>query len=280
MSDVQELVRGIEQVSSLPVVFMKVNERIEDPESSAADIGEIIDKDPALTSKLLQLANSAFYGFGGRIETVTRAISIIGFKQLKDLVLAISVRTTFGDIEDNPAIDMKSFWEHSMACGIACRVLSVYQGSRASESTFVAGFLHDLGRLILLEQFPEKCLQLYSAAREECRPVTEIENEVFGFTHAEVGAELIKMWNLPPSLAEAVAFHHDPTKANEHVELAAIVHVADVVVHSCDIGGGGNFRVPPLDKHAWKQTGLKNSVLEPAIKKLHEQFDDSVSFLN
>ncbi len=278
MDDVKTLVRSVKSISSLPTVFIKVGELIEDPESSAVQVGQVIENDPALTSKLLQLANSAFYGFRGRIETVTRAVSIIGFKQLKDLVLAISVRSTFGEFEDNSMLTMKKFWEHCIASGIACRVLSVYQGNRACESAFVAGFLHDLGRLLLLERYPEKCLRIYEIAREEGRAPEEIEREVFGFTHADVGSELVRTWNLPASLAAAIAFHHCPSQANEHAKLASIVHVADVIVHSCEMGTSGNFRVPALDKEAWKATGLKSSALNPAVLKLHEQFEETTAF--
>ncbi|MFQ5706183.1 MAG: HDOD domain-containing protein [bacterium] len=279
MDDIETLVRSVKKISSLPTIYVKVNELINDPTSCAADLGRVIEKDQALTAKLLRLANSAFYGFPGRIETVTRAVTIIGFKQLKDLVLALSVRSVFNEFGKNSPINMKSFWEHSIACGIASRVLAVYKGEQRPESFFVAGFLHDFGRLVLLENFPEKYVEVYEMARESNRLAFEIEREVFGFTHAEVGGELIRTWNLPASLSEAIRYHHDPSKSRDDSDLTAVVHIANIVVHACEIGFSGDFLVPPLSRVAWDLTGLKSSILATAVAKVYEQFDDSIAFL-
>ncbi len=278
MDDVTTLVRSVKKISSLPTIFIKVNELIDDPTSCAADLGRIIEKDQALTSKLLRLANSAFYGFPSQIETVTRAITIIGFKQLKDLVLAASVRSAFNQFGKDSPINMKNFWEHSIACGIASRVLAVYKGEKSPESYFVAGFLHDFGRLVILEHFSKKYMEVYNIAKSENRLANEIEKEIFGFTHADIGAELIKAWNLPKSLGEAIAHHHDPSNSQNYQDLTAIVHIANIIVHACKFGFSGNFLVPPLNPEAWELTGLKSSVLGPVIAKIYQQYEDSIAF--
>lgn len=274
MDDLAILVQQIKHVSSLPTVFIKVNELINDPRSSASDLGQVIEKDQSLTSRLLRLANSAFYGFPGRIDSVSRAITIIGFKQLRDLVLATSVRSLFSGFGKDSVIDMHTFWEHSIASAITCRILAVYKGDRAPESHFVAGFLHDFGRLILLEHYPQKCQEVYRIAKDERRLVYEVETEMFGFSHAEVGAELIKSWRLPDSLVEAIACHHHPEKASAASELADLVHLANVFTHACWFGFSGDHFVPPLSKAAWQRSGLKVSMLEPALHKIREQVDD------
>lgn len=280
MNDVATLVRSVKNISSLPTIYVKVNELINDPTSCAADLGRVVEKDQALTSKLLRLANSAFYSFPGRIETITRAITIIGFKQLKDLVLAISVREAFNEFGKDSPVNMKNFWQHSIGCGIASRVLAVYRGELIAESFFIAGLLHDFGRLILLEIYPKKFKEVHETAKKENLSVEEVEQTIFGFTHADVGAELVKAWNLSEALSEAIAYHHVPSLSTNYPELTATVHLANIITHVLQLGFSGDLFVPPLDRDAWKITGLKSSMLEPAINKICEQYEDSIEFLN
>ncbi len=279
MDDLHTLLLKVKRISSLPTIFLRVNELINDPRSSAADLGRVIEKDQALTSRLLRLANSAFYGFPGKIETVSRAVSIIGFKQLQELVLAISVRSIFSGFASSSPINMRSFWQHSIACGIASRNFAILKGIKAPESFFVAGFLHDFGRLILLEHYPQKYAEVYDTATRKQVFIHEVEKELFGFTHADVGGELIRTWRLPAGLAEAIAYHHHPQKAHEYAELTAIVHIANVTVHACQFGFSGDQFVPVLSEEAWRLTGLKASVLEPAVNKTQEQLDELFEFL-
>ncbi|MFQ5652280.1 MAG: HDOD domain-containing protein [bacterium] len=279
MEDLSALVLKVKRISSLPTIFLKVNELIDDPMSCASDLGKVIEKDQALTSRLLRLANSAFYGFPGRIETVARAVSLIGFKQLKELVLAMSVRSIFSGFDKSSPINMQSFWQHSIACAIASRNLAILNGVKMPESYFVAGFLHDFGRLILLEQFPQQFAEVVEVAANKVRLVYEVEQEVFGFTHSDVGAELIRSWQLPAGLTEAVACHHTPAQSKDSSHLTAIVHVANVVVHACQLGFSGDRLVPPLDEQAWQLSGLKISMLEPAVNKTNEQLEELSEFL-
>lgn len=274
MEDLSVLVHNVKKISSLPTVFLKINEVINDPCSSAADLGKVIEKDQALTTRLLRLANSAFYGLPGKVDTVSRAVALIGFKQLQELVLAMSVRSLFTGFGQNSAINMRSFWAHSIACGIACKTLAILRGMRSPESFFVAGFLHDFGRLIMLEQFPQQCSEIYEAAREQGRLLYEVEQEVFGFTHADVGGELVNCWRMPGVLAEAIKYHHRPEGAREFPLLAAMVHIANILAHAGHFGMSGDHLVPPMSTDAWKSASLKVSMLEPAMNKTHEQFQD------
>ena len=279
MEELSTLVHKVKRVSSLPAIFLKVNELINDPTSSATDLGQVIEKDQALTSRLLRLANSAFYGFPGKIETVSRAVSIIGFKQLQELVLAMSVRSMFSGFGRNSPINMHSFWQHSIACGIASRTLAILKGVKTPESYFVAGFLHDLGRLILLEHYPEKYADAFEVANRESTLLYDVERDVFGFSHADVGGELIKNWRLPVALAEAVSFHHYPWQAKEYPDLTAVVHVANIAVHAWSFGFSGDELLPAFSREAWELTGLKVSALEPALAKVTDQYEELSGFL-
>jgi HD-like signal output (HDOD) protein len=270
-----ELVAGVEDVSGLPATFVKVSKMLEDPECRSKDLAAVIEKDPALTVKLLRLANSAFYGFSGKVDTVARAISIIGFKELKSVVLTISVRSVFEGFGKDSPLNMTRFWEHSMACGIGCRVLAGLKGEQNTEGYFIAGFLHDLGRLILLESLPQQYLRVHEMAQTDVRLVHEIEEAVFGFNHAEVGGELVRTWDLPAPLFEAVTHHHDPSKCESFVDLTSIVHISDIVIHAFRLGASGNPLVPPLNRGAWLLSGLTIDMLEPATDEIGKQFEDA-----
>lgn len=269
----------MDNIPSLPSIFLKITEAIEDPRTNAAYLGRIVEKDQALTSRLLRLANSALYGFPNRIESVTRAIAMIGFNQLRDLVLALSVRETFGKFSIDSRLTMKSFWEHSIGCGIASRTLAILKGEKNTETYFVAGFLHDLGRLLLLEHYPGKYAEVCRLAEQENMMMYQMEKQKLDFTHADVGGALLKAWNLPNSLVEAVTYHHKPLASVQNRELAAIVHAADIIVHALEIGFSGERLVPPLDSEAWLHIGLNETSLETAVERIFDQYHDATDFL-
>ena len=276
---VKKIVRSIKKISSLPTVFSRVNELLNDPTSCAADFVKVISQDQALTARLLRLANSAFYGFPSRIDTVTRAIIIIGFRQLRDLVLATSVLDVFRGVGEDNSFSIEAFWRHSLACGVASRVLTIYKREENPERYFVAGLLHDIGRLVLLESCPEQYREVFMITKEENRLMYEVEGDVFGFTHAEVGKELLSLWRLPPSLEDAVGFHHDPRGGDSSSSYEDVVHIANILVHASGLGSSGDHFVPPLNQEAWERIGLKKSILELALEKIYKQFEEAVAFL-
>ena len=147
-ADVSELLRGNDNIPSLPTIFYQINEAVGDPRSSMRDIAQIISADQSLSARLLRLVNSAFFGFPSKIDTISHAVTIIGTKQLRDLALATTVIQMFKGIP-NDLIQVKSFWQHSIGCGIGSRLLASFQKMANVEHFFVSGLLHDIGRLIL-----------------------------------------------------------------------------------------------------------------------------------
>jgi len=280
MSDLSTFIRQIDKIPSLPNIYFKITEAVADPRTNAAHLGRIIEKDQALTSRLLRLANSAMYGFPNRIDNVTRAVTMIGFNQLKDLVLALSIKETFKNFSPDSRLTMKNFWEHSIGCGMASRVLAILKGEKNTEAYFVAGFLHDLGRLLLLEHYPGKYSEVCRIAEQENRMTYEVEQQELAFTHADVGGALLNAWNLPSSLVESVGCHHNPTVSVQHRELTATVHVSDIIVHAFEIGFSGERFVPPLNSEAWRQIGLNETILTTAVERIFDQLHNSSAFLH
>jgi HD-like signal output (HDOD) protein len=270
-----DLLRGYIEVSSLPMIYYKINEAINNPRCSMADISKIISDDPGLTVRLLRLVNSAFYGFPSKIETITQALVIIGTNQLRDLALATSIVSLFEGIPKD-LVSMESFWRHSIACGIAAKTLATYRNETNIERFLIAGMLHDIGRLILYKKVSDQVREALLRSQNNKTLLFLMEQEVMGFDHASLGRRLLEVWNLPPSLGEAVAFHHKPHKTTNFPIEAAIVHVADIIVNALRWGSSGEYYVPPLEEKAWELIGLSTGILSSALDSMNRQMNEII----
>mgnify|MGYP000423373487 CR=1 FL=1 len=221
-----DLVSGVVRLVSLPEVCIRVNEMMDEASTSASDIGKVISQDTGLTARLLKIVNSAFYGFPSKIETVTRAVTVIGLRELRGLVLAASAIETFSKIP-NDILNMVQFWRHSVYCGVVAQLLADRCHVLHSERLIVAGLLHDIGKLILCHRLPNEMATVVERCKAEERPDYEIEQEVFGFDHTEVGGELLKVWQMPKTLEEAVRHHHLPSNADEAIMDVCLIHIAN-----------------------------------------------------
>ncbi len=272
--DPRELVRGNIKLPSLPAIFNRISEAINDPRSSATHVANIIAKDPGLSARLLKIVNSAFYGFPSTIDTISRAVAIIGTKELSTLALGMSVLKVFRDIPSD-LIDMKAFWKHSIACGMIARIISSYHKNTISERFFLAGLLHDIGRLIMFKSCPVESKETLVRARRTQSLLCKTEEEVMGFNHAGIGGMLLKEWKLPLVLETSVARHHTPTAPQSRLE-HAVIHVSDIAANALGIGSSGERFVPPLNTMAWEETGLPTAILNTAINQAEPHIAETV----
>jgi len=268
-----DLLRGYVQVASLPVIYTKINEAVNNPRSSMRDISMIISDDPGLTSRLLQLVNSAFYGYPNKIETISRALLIVGTQQLRDLALATSIMSLFEGISGD-LVTMESFWKHSITCGVAAKIIATYQREPQVERFFVAGIVHDIGRLIIYKKAAEEAREALLYCKTNAELLYSVEKKIIGVDHCEVGRALLQSWNLPPLLNEVVSFHHTPYSATLYPVETAIVHVADIIAHGMRFGTSGEAFIPPLNKKAWDLLNLPISSLSPILDQLERDLVD------
>lgn len=276
--DPEAIVKKVLKVASLPEVFIKVEEVLNNPHSSSDHLKRIIDEDPALTARLLRLANSAYYGFHAKVESVSQAITILGTQQLRELVLACSVLKVFSNISDEQ-ISMESYWRHSIACGLVARSLASLRYENNVEHYFVAGLLHDIGRLVLLMERPHLVSEIFEQANEEKEMLFVVERQHLGFNHAQLGGLLLKNWKLSSRLVEAVSFHHRPKGAKNFPIDAAIVHIADHIANALEMGSSGEQFVPKLNPDAWDLLELDVDCLDQVIETLDQQYNDAISFI-
>lgn len=230
-----DIARAIVRLISLPRAYHRINEMLDDDRYGAADIGRVISSDPALTARLLRMVNSAYYGLPSRIDTVPLAISVLGTRSLHELLLATSVASAFERI-DTRLVDVADFWHHSIYCGILARLLAKEMRIAESEQVFIAGLLHDIGKLAIYNELPEQAAQTLTRAAESTTPLFEVEQEILGFSHAEVGGALLRHWELPAVYREAVAFHHQPGRSVDYVDETCLVHIANALTKKVEPG--------------------------------------------
>jgi HD-like signal output (HDOD) protein len=227
---------------------------------------------------LLKIVNSPFYGFPSQINTLSRAITLIGTRELTHLVLATSVINTFKGIPES-LVDIDAFWKHSFATAIAAKYIAVESGLRSTERFFIAGLLHNIGSLVMYLSLPELAGEAIRSAEFGHEVLFEAEQRIIGFDHTEVGFELAKAWHLPASLQEVARYHHSPSGAEHFAVDVAIVHLADILVSSVPFGHCGDNHVPPLDEAAWELLGLNELNMPGLLEQVGQQIDEMTSIM-
>ncbi len=228
-----ELVKKSSGVYALPEIHAQLNRKLEDPTASNTQIADIVQLDAGLSASLLRIVNSAFYGFPSSISTISQAISIIGRTELADLVLGQSVMNVFNKLKINTKV-LNQHWHHSLLCGLVARQMAanIENCEQKPESLFIAGLLHDMGKLLIWNEMPEQSTQLIENAGSSLAEYLEAEQAEFGFGHTDVGAELLKSWKLPEMLVETSRLHHNPAKAQNFLQACQIIFIANEITQA------------------------------------------------
>jgi HD-like signal output (HDOD) protein len=261
-ADIRARVERIDSLPALPKVVEKLCSIVEDEHTSTADIGRLISADQVLSARVLKIVNSAFYGFPGRISTVTHTLVLLGFQVVRGLVLSAGVI-------DMMSQGMKGLWEHSMGCSIASGLLARHAHLPEPEEAQVAGLLHDLGKVVLSAQLRKEFEEVVAGREKGNLTFFEAEREFLGgITHCDLAAKLIEKWNLPLQLREPIIFHHNPHGAKLAPQQTAVVHVADALIRAAGVGSGGDPYVPRISPEAMEILDLKTEDLRPVIESL------------
>ncbi len=254
----EDLVRHEVELVSFPDIYFQILKVLRSPTASATHIAEVVSRDQSLTAILLKLVNSPYFGFASHIDSLPRAVALVGAKELSTLALGISAIKVFKDIPPE-LVDMHSFWKHSLACGIFAKLLANQVDPNEEERFFVCGLLHDIGKLLLYKKLPYAASQALVYARENKVPDVEAERIVLGFDHTDVGAALMTEWNFPEVLSQSIALHHAPT--DMPTSGPSLIHVADLLTCVAEITSGSQRVVPGLVPQAWEQLALRPSDL-------------------
>jgi len=266
---------GDDWIATLPVIYFKIQKTIQNPDSSFGEIADIIKGDPNLTTRLLRIVNSSYYGFSAKIETVAHALNVIGTQQLTDLVLAASVVSQFKG-GNQKCVAMDAFWKHSLGCGLAAKSLASQNGEEDPDRFYAMGMLHDLGSLIVFNKMPNRSIKIVEESSKRNEPLFFLERESFGFDHSVVAEALLKAWELPDRLIEPIACHHDPGKSKNFPTEAAILHLGDIMAYELTLGGSGSSVIPLVKLEAWDMVGLSEKKWNEVKEFVKEEFDSAV----
>lgn len=222
-----EKFRQIGNVPTLPQAATRALAVANDPNCSVKDFAHIIERDPALAASLLKLVNSSFYAGSSKVSNITTAITRLGLRETQNLILAVSVRSVFRWMPKEQQEVREQLWRHSSLTGVLCRQINEKLGLDFKGEEFSAGISHDLGRIMLAVGYPEAFCKLCELSPTDEAALLEVEEKTLGFTHADLGAWLANLWNLPVELMEAIQYHHDPAAAPSFRILASIVCIAE-----------------------------------------------------
>lgn len=271
-TDAHTFLDGGIRLSSFSDIYYKITDALDNPSSTANTFADIISKDSGLSARLISLVNSPLYGFSTPVESLSRAVSLVGTKGLSQLALSVSVMESFKGM-DSRYFCMADFWKHSLACAVFCRILSSQIPGTSQDNCFVVGMLHDLGRLVMLQLAPTETRLSLNLSKCHGLDTCGAERKVFGFDHCELADELFKLWNFPPSIARAVVGHHGQHEKVLPIE-SAICSLGDTMAIAMQYGSNGSGFVQAPYRGAWDAMGLPKGSLGTTILKAKRQIAD------
>jgi putative nucleotidyltransferase with HDIG domain len=278
-TDVVKLVQSTVELPTMPVVLARLNMTLARESSSAGDVAKVLQSDPAIAANMLRIVNSAYYGLRVRVSSIPLAVSVLGFATTRRVALRAAVFTVFAQRREAIAqFDPVGFWKHSVFTGVAARALCAVAPPFADmhpEDAYMAGLLHDIGKIVLLEKRTLHYLEALRRAGAAGCPDHEAEKAVFGFTHADVGAVLALKWSLPEELTAAIRYHHAPQRDPVHRPLTSLVHVADRLAWQASLPSTVGTKPAALDESVHAAIGLAPDVVAAAMPTLLDEFADA-----
>ncbi len=236
--NISDIVDKIKKFPPFPDVVYKLLELLNKPDYKTEDVVKVISLDSLLTARILKLCNSPVYGFRKKITSVNRAVILLGRNTLTNLAISVCSSRYFDSSQEGYMLKRGELWKNSITSAFASELLAQKIGYDDTSLLFTSTLLKDIGKIILDSFVKEKNLVLKKKLEDNCKPFNEIEKEVFGYHHGEVGAELLERWNFPDIIIDAVHYHHEPEKAQIDRNLASLVQLADYTSMVLGIGAG------------------------------------------
>jgi putative nucleotidyltransferase with HDIG domain len=269
-----EIIRIIKDTRSLPTlpgIITKLSSLADDGRVSVDEMARVVTSDQVLSAKVLKLVNSPFYGFSGRISTVSKALILLGVNVVKSLAISSSI---FEIMEKNTV----GLWEHSLGAAVAANIIARKLNLPEREEISTAALLHDIGKVIVKIKLEQDYDHLLKVIKEKERPMIECERELFNVDHAEIGEWLVKSWLLPEKLIEPIAYHHDVEKSGNQRAKTAVVHIADVLVKASGFGFSGDEFVSRIQPAAWEKLGMNEMMLTDIVRELENNLVEAKNF--
>jgi|GEM_PF-1964424 HD-like signal output (HDOD) protein len=264
---------------SLPQVLIEIQKIIQDPGSSADDLARVLNKDPKLVAAILRLSNSAMYSFRTEVDTTSRAVALLGFKQASSLALGTVSLSLFKRSMKGAVLHVEKFWKHCIACGVIAQAIAEAAGCENVERFFVAGMLHDIGLYVIFESDAGLAQELVDLAGKEGNCLCDAEMELLGFDHATLGGVILKDWSFPAMLVRSTAGHHDPSKVVDDPD-SGIVYIAEFIAQALGYDLGLSLIVGTLNDEIIESIGLPPERYVEILPSVHKIIDEIFEILN
>ncbi len=280
MTLVEKIISGVNSLPTLPTVYSALSEAVDNPLTSSEELAKLIASDQASAFKILKVINSPFYGFRRRIDTISQAILYLGYNEVRNVISALSVINFFSKdrliLNFNP-ID---FWAHSIGVGITTRIIGTAIGERNIENYFLAGIIHDIGKLVFFEFAPDDYKNVLEIVESENCFIKDAEIKVFGIDHTVVGQMLAEKWKLPQSIQDTIRQHHNGVvHSGEPNKLVAAVHIGDITARMLELGNPGDSLIPEPSNKAWESLSIPKGFFCLMRKKINEDFTQTVRLM-
>jgi HD-like signal output (HDOD) protein len=279
MPSAQELVQSCTTVFTLPEIYFRVRDVVDDPDSTMEDLADVLKLDPAISARLLRIVNSPLYGFPKQIDTISRAVNIVGMQAINDLVTATTVGRTFSGMPIQ-LMDASMFWRKSVLCALLAEKIAKSCGIEGSERFFIEGLLRDIGHLVLYQTIPQRAQSALIEAGYLGTSLTEVEQSNIGCDFAEVGAELIRSWGMPMQIEQAVRRQLSPNDAGEFILHASIVHLAGIVADYEELEPSRRPAEVPFNPHAITATGFVPANLPRLLGDARAELQDTLALIH
>jgi len=271
---------NIRNLPPIPNVIIRLSQLLDDPMTPTHEIGRIIGQDQALTTKILTVANSPLYGLPRKVPSIDFAILVLGFEQIRQIVIALSLIDTFKN-ENSKYWNRKTFWTHSFLTALLAKAIATDTGYPKTGEAFTAGLLHDLGISVVQKYFNKEFILINDLVSTDSISFHEAELKVLDLTHEEIGKLLCDKWNLPNALGESISCHQNPSEAKENKELASIIHLADYATQVLDLGKflwDDNYKLDENVVSILKlgSTEYLNKFLESYTQQIKQQLESSI----
>ena len=275
----KERVRSIEGLPSFPATHTQILELANSEDSSSDEIAEKIELDPGLLATVFKLVNSSYYGFSKKIDSIVLAVTLLGLEEIANMVMAAQVFEKLGSYEEGAGLDLMAFWRHSVGTGFIARAIAKKLQAE-TESAFLAGMLHDLGKIILDRYFSDYYASVFSVIQAEDKLIVEVEQDVLGVGHAEIGGVLAEEWKFSAAYLNSIMYHHDVRAVRRYQRLVCIVNLANTMCRRLEFGSSGDNQKPDFEEASLERFSLGEKGIQLLTEAAQEELENAESFLS
>lgn len=273
----EKILNRVNNIPTLPTIFETLSEALNDPRVTNQKIANIISADQSSAFKVLKVANSPFFGFRGGVDTISQAIMYLGTTEIKNIVFSLTILKMFSKEKKISGFSPIELWAHSIGVGIITRAIGKVISEQKVENYFLAGILHDIGKIILLQFAHEEYQEVLKYVEENNCLIMKAEQEIFGFDHSRIGYLLAEKWRLPQPIKDVILYHSSGITNEDNQKLVTSVHLADIAARILKFGYAGDPLIPQPNPKIWENFNLPNNFFSSNYEKFLDDFNQTVN---